>query len=140
MEDVKTLFARHGLRCTRQRRDLYLVLAASRDHPTAETLFKRAQSTDAGLSLATVYNTLEAFCTHGLCRRMPSAEGGARFDANVEEHFHVRTGDGRILDVPEDLGASLRDAIPDSVVDEIERQLGVSIENVRIEFSAADDA
>jgi Fe2+ or Zn2+ uptake regulation protein len=136
VDDIRELFSRHGLRCTRQRRDLYEILADSKDHPTAEILFQRAQTSDAGLSLATVYNTLEAFCSHGLCRRMPAAEGGARFDANVDEHFHVRTTDGRILDVPDDLGGALRSAIPGGVVDEIERRLGVSIEDVRIEFSA----
>ncbi|MEC9373006.1 MAG: transcriptional repressor, partial [Planctomycetota bacterium] len=72
---ARTLFARHGLRCTRQRLDVYTALAAAKDHPTAEDLYFRVRAEQPGLSLSTVYNTLETFCRHGLCRRLPTAEG-----------------------------------------------------------------
>lgn len=137
MFDPKTLFARHGLRCTRQRLELYSALAGSRDHPTAEDLFSRARDKAPGLSLATVYNTLEVFCRAGLCRKIPCAMGGARFDADVHDHLHICTEDGVVIDVPEDLGERLLDAIPQDLLGEIESRMGVRLERVSVDLFAA---
>ena len=71
--DLRELFRAHGLRCTRQRERIYEALASSTSHPTAEELHLAVRDADGGLSLATVYNTLEAFTERGLCRRVPSA-------------------------------------------------------------------
>ncbi len=140
MCDIRTLFARHGLRCTKQRLDIYAVLAESKSHPTAEELFWQARGTSADLSLATVYNTLEAFCRHGLCRKLANTEGGARFDADLSEHLHVATADGSLCDVPSDLGARLLDAMPKELLVEIEERLGVRIARVNIELVADEPA
>ena len=139
MCDARTLFARHGLRCTKQRLDIYALLANSKRHPTAEELFWEARDTSADLSLATVYNTLEAFCRHGLCRKLASAEGGARFDADLTEHLHITTSEGELRDVPPDLGARLLDAVPKDLLGEIEDRLGMSISRVNIELFAEPD-
>src|SRR5688572_33199603 len=87
---VREVFARRGLRCTRQREILYEVLAECRSHPTAEDLFRLAAvragtpgCCDGGLepmSLATVYNALDAFVAAGLARRIACPCGPARFD------------------------------------------------------------
>jgi Fur family peroxide stress response transcriptional regulator len=50
---------REGLRLTPQRRHVYEVLMAKRDHPTATEVFIRAQKRMPSISLATVYNCLE---------------------------------------------------------------------------------
>lgn len=132
--EVRTLFARHALRCTRQRVDVYRALAATDQHPTAEELFWQVRQQEQGLSLATVYNALEAFCTHGLCRKLPVNGCGARFDADLRNHPHVVTSDGRVVDVPPDLGARLLDAIPRSLLSEVEQRVGGSIQRVRLEL------
>ena len=53
-----------GLRPTRQRKALAdLLVGDGRDrHVTAESLFEAAGKTGEKVSLATVYNTLRAFC------------------------------------------------------------------------------
>ena len=135
--DLRTLFRDHGLRCTRQREQIYSALSASKSHPTAEELHVSVKNVDGGLSLATVYNTLEAFTGRGLCRRIPSQNGSGpcRFDADLDHHAHILLDDGRILDLPRDLSEMIASEIPGSVLDEIERRLGVRIDRVSLQLS-----
>lgn len=88
------------------------------------------------ISLSTVYNTLEAFCRCGMCRRLPTAEGGARYDADLREHLHITMTDGVVRDVPGPLGEALLGALPRSVLAEIEHRAGVHISRVSIELLA----
>jgi Fe2+ or Zn2+ uptake regulation protein len=136
-DDLRALFRAHGLRCTRQREQIYAALAASKAHPTAEELHQTVRDTDGGLSLATIYNTLEAFTERGLCRRIPSPSGSgpSRFDADIENHAHVLLEDGRLLDVPHDLSERIEAEIPAAILEEIERRLGVRIDRVSIQLA-----
>ena len=139
MCDTRTLFARKGLRCTRQRAEIFDALAATKSHPTAEELFQmvRKRRPQLGLSLATVYNTLEALCAASLCRKLPptTSDGGARYDADLHEHLHLATDDGRVLDVPDDLGVKLIESIPRTLLDAVETRMGVRIKSVRISLN-----
>lgn len=134
MCETRTLFARHGVRCTRQRVLLYNTLAASRRHLTVEELHAQVNRAVEGLSLSTVYNTMEALCDCGLCHKLPANGRGARYDADLREHMHIITGDGRVVDVPEELGIELLNALPRSVLTEVERRTGVRIRRVSIEL------
>ena len=49
-----------GFRLTPQRQHVYQVLLDRPDHPTAEEVFLRAKETRPEISLATVYNCLDA--------------------------------------------------------------------------------
>lgn len=138
-EDLRTVFRAHGLRCTRQRELVYEALAATDAHPTADELYLAVRSSELGLSLATVYNTLEAFTGAGLCRRIPSPTGGGacRYDADVAQHAHVVLPDGRILDVPHDLGQAMLDGLSHELVAQLEARLGVKIADIRVSLHAA---
>ncbi len=137
--DTRDLFARHGLRCTRQRDELYRALAMSKSHPTAEELYEQVKTLSPSLSLATVYNTLEAFCRVGLCIRLPNAGGvgPCRFDAETGRRVHVALDDGRILDAPDDLSERILGAISPEDLRELERRLGVDINDVQLQVLAA---
>jgi len=74
---TRELFAKHSLRCTRQRMAVYEALLSCDSHPTAEELFRLVKPRTERLSLATIYNTLEALEDVGLVRRMPTTDGGA---------------------------------------------------------------
>lgn len=141
--DTPELFAARGLRCTRQRRAIYDALAASREHPTADELFRmvcpRGNCSDSGdgLSLATVYNTLEAFCQAGLAHKLPGAgeNGSARYDAVRGNHLHLRCQDsGALADVPDELSAKILDRLPADLLAELERHLGFKIDQVQVEL------
>ena len=133
----KDLFAQRGLRCTRQRARIYRALAGSTSHPTADELFWLARESDPELSLATVYNTLEAFCEHGLCRRLATSVGPARYDADLSDHLHIQDEAGHIHDVPQALTKRFYDALGPELFAEIEHATGVRVERARIELLGA---
>jgi Fe2+ or Zn2+ uptake regulation protein len=130
------LFASHGLRCTRQRQAIYASLYEGQDHPTAEALHQRVSPKLDGVSLATVYNTLEAFCAAGIVRRLPGdANGSARYDATREPHLHLRCrASGQVQDAPHDVSRLIFDRIPDQLIRKIESELGFEVEDLRIEL------
>lgn len=58
------------------------------DHPTAQEVFLRAKRRLADISLATVYNCLDALVACGLVRRVQGDPAANRFCANMREHGH----------------------------------------------------
>ncbi len=135
--EPRDLFHANGLRCTRQRELIYRALVSTDAHPTAEELLGLVvRAGEPGLSLATVYNTLEAFTARGLARRLPSHSGNGpcRYDADVTQHVHITTDDGRVLDVPHDLGEQLGGRLSPELIDELERRTGVRVTGVHLEL------
>lgn len=113
-----------GLRMTRQRQEIYRILIEQRDHPTANEVFMRAKDRLPNLSLATVYNCLEALVQHGIIRQVHFERESSRYCPNLREHghFHDETT-GVIHDVDFKSGFNLSDILdlpPGVVVDDIE--------------------
>lgn len=135
----KDILKSSNLRCTRQREMVYQTLATTTAHPTAEELYSMVRALEPGLSLATVYNTLEAFVRTGLCRRIPCPSGATRYDADMREHVHVTTAEGRVLDVPEDLGGRLVATLSPDLRAELERRLGVPMSKVTLHLVAQEE-
>ncbi len=94
-----------GLRPTRQRVALATLLVGDGHdrHVTAESLFAASAETDAKVSLATVYNTLRAFCDAGLLREITVDGSKSYFDTNTSNHPHFYWEDSAALtDAPTD--------------------------------------
>jgi Fur family transcriptional regulator, peroxide stress response regulator len=89
-----------GLRLTPQRQHVYEVLLGKRDHPTAEEVFMRAKVGMPEISMATVYNCLDALVQCGLAKQVNVDRSATRFCPNMKEHghFHCDECDG-IYDV-----------------------------------------
>ena len=79
-----------GLRPTRQRLALAALLIGDGQnrHVTAESLFEAASATGDKVSLATVYNTLRAFCDAGLMNEITVDGARSYFDTRVDDHPH----------------------------------------------------
>lgn len=79
-----------GLRPTRQRVTLASLLVGDGQHRhvTAESLFGAARNAGEKVSLATVYNTLRAFCEAGLMSEITVDGTKSYFDTNTTEHPH----------------------------------------------------
>ena len=96
-----------GLRPTRQRMALAALLVGDgKDrHVTAESLHIAAESAGEPVSLATVYNTLKAFCDAGLLREVTVDGSKSYFDTRTDDHPHFYwEDDARLTDAPaEDL-------------------------------------
>jgi Fe2+ or Zn2+ uptake regulation protein len=80
--------ATNGFRFTQQRQHVYDILQQKRDHPTAEEVFLRAKHELPEISMATVYNCLDALVRSGLARQVTVDRGAARFCPNMREHCH----------------------------------------------------
>jgi Fur family iron response transcriptional regulator len=92
-----------GLRPTRQRLALAeLLVGDGRDrHVTAESLHEAARRLEAPVSLATVYNTLRAFCRAGLMHEVTVDGTRSYFDTRVDHHPHYYwEDDGLVTDAP----------------------------------------
>jgi Fe2+ or Zn2+ uptake regulation protein len=104
--DVAERSLRHALemrgqRCTAQRAAVYRFLYATDAHPTAEEVFRRVRSELPGISLATVYKSLETLVACGLAQKLGYGDASARYDGRTDPHSHARClGCGRIADVP----------------------------------------
>lgn len=94
-----------GLRPTRQRLTLadLLVGDGQNRHVTAESLFDAASKAGEKVSLATVYNTLRAFCAAGLVREITVDGSKSYFDTNITDHPHFYWEDtAKLTDAPSD--------------------------------------
>ena len=90
-----------GFRYTPQRQHVYDVLLEKRDHPTAEEVFIRAKRGMPDISMATVYNCLDALVHSGLARQVTVDRGATRFCPNMREHCHYYCAEcGTVFDVP----------------------------------------
>lgn len=97
--------SRAGLRPTRQRRTLALLLAGDgrNRHVTAETLHEAAQGLGDPVSLATVYNTLKSFTEAGLLAEITVDGARSYYDTRIEDHPHFYwEDDGRLTDAPKE--------------------------------------
>jgi len=94
-----------GLRPTRQRATLAQLLVGDGQHRhvTAESLFDAAKKQGEAVSLATVYNTLRAFCSAGLLQEVTVDGSKSYFDTNTHDHPHFFWEDeGKLTDAPSD--------------------------------------
>jgi Fur family peroxide stress response transcriptional regulator len=107
---LNELLATRGLRFTPQRQQVYQVLMEQRDHPTAEEIFMRAKRGMPDISIATVYNCLDALVKCRVVRQVTVERGATRFCPNMREHchFHCDHCNGVYdVDLPEEPGLEL---------------------------------
>jgi Fur family iron response transcriptional regulator len=94
-----------GLRPTRQRVALAALLVGDGNHRhvTAESLHAASQNAGEQVSLATVYNTLRAFCEAGILQEVMVDGSKSYFDTRTDDHPHFFWEDeGRLTDAPAD--------------------------------------
>jgi len=109
--------SRGRLRPTRQRLSLAALLVGDGEdrHVTAESLFEASRDSGERVSLATVYNTLRAFCDAGLMQEITVDGSRSYFDTRMEDHPHFYWEDSQALtDAPaEELEIARLPAAPD---------------------------
>lgn len=112
MDALKQLFAEYGLKFTNQRYLVYRAMTLAKDHPSAESVWRRVREQAPAISLDTVYRTLAALEARGLVSRVPGGGEEGRFDGDVKPHHHlVCLSCGRIEDFTMP-GAGLSDLPP----------------------------
>jgi Fur family iron response transcriptional regulator len=94
-----------GVRPTRQRVALAALLVGDgkNRHVTAESLHAASIASGEAVSLATVYNTLRAFCDAGLMQEVMVDGSKSYFDTRTDDHPHFFWEDeARLTDAPAD--------------------------------------
>ncbi|NBV21158.1 MAG: transcriptional repressor [Proteobacteria bacterium] len=86
--NLNTHLANSGLRLTPQRQRVHEVLREKMDHPTADQVFLRAKDKMPEISMATVYNCLDALVQCGLVRQVTLDRGATRYCPNMQDHSH----------------------------------------------------
>lgn len=97
---INKRLATSGFRFTPQRQHVYNILLQKRDHPTVEEVFMRSKEQLPDISMATVYNCLDALVKCGLVRHVNLERSATRYCPNMKEHCHFYCDDcGQIYDV-----------------------------------------
>lgn len=86
--DLKEILHKNNIRMSHQRMLVLEYLASSKNHPTAEDVFKDLKKKDPVLSQATVYNTLNLFVKKNIIRELDFNEPSKRYDFDKEGLCH----------------------------------------------------
>ena len=86
---VDLRIAEAGLRPTPQRSVVYgVLLDHAKEHPTADEVFMQAKAQKPEISMATVYNCLDALVRHRLVKQVHLDRVATRYCSNMHEHAH----------------------------------------------------
>ncbi len=78
-----------GMRVTPQRLLIHDALERIGRHATADDVLRRVRAQQPGLSLPTVYATLDLLVELGAARRVNAATGAALYDPRTDPHAHL---------------------------------------------------
>jgi Fe2+ or Zn2+ uptake regulation protein len=109
--ELSELLRERGLRATSQRVVMHRLLRERDRHVTAEELLSEASEQLPGVSLPTVYATLELFEQLGIVRRVNGGGGTLLWDTRAEAHGHMicrRCGRIEDMEIPVDLERARR--------------------------------
>ncbi len=111
-----------GLKVTRQRVVIIGEILKSRNHPDAETLYRRVKPRLPDLSLDTVYRTLRTLSQKGHIMRLSTPLDRGHFDPDLRPHTHfVCRRCSRIWDLPVETAPSRDLMEAAALVGQIER-------------------
>ena len=87
-------------RNTPQRAAILESLRVGKKHPSADEVYRYVKEAHPGISLATVYKTLEFFRKKGIVRELGIDPGRRRYDYDTRDHHHFICGCcGKIDDI-----------------------------------------
>lgn len=101
MSDASAFLLEHGIRPSYQRLRIWDYLAATKEHPSVETIYRSLAPEIPTLSRTTVYNSLSLFIEKGMAQPILIEETETRYDADTSPHGHFRCRVcGRVYDFP----------------------------------------
>jgi Fur family peroxide stress response transcriptional regulator len=115
-----------GFKHTPQRLIIIDILANTKSHPSAQTIFRQAREKAPKISMSTVYYTLNLLKEHKLIRELEFYDMDNRYEANTDNHLNLICVEcGKIQDYNDELPFSHRD---------IEEQTGFKALEMRLEY------
>jgi len=80
---------KHGLRATRARRLILALLNEDNGHLSVEDIIQALRAKGTPVSIATLYQNLNALVDAELLKRIKGPDNLVRYDANLAPHFHI---------------------------------------------------
>lgn len=90
MDNITSIFKEKKLKLTPQRLAVYKYLMSTKEHPSAEVIYKALQPDYPTMSLATVYKAVKTLVEVNLVQEINVGEGNFRYDGNNNEHAHIQ--------------------------------------------------
>jgi Fur family peroxide stress response transcriptional regulator len=90
IEDFFKLCREKGLKLTPQRMEIYKALLASKEHPSAETVYDEIRKKMPNVSFDTVNRTLNTLAEIGAAFIVEGTGDVRRFDADCRNHQHIK--------------------------------------------------
>ena len=90
MDAFQTKCRAAGLRVTPQRTTVYQQLVKSKEHPSADMLYRRVRKTLPNISLDTVNRTLLTLAEIGAAFIVEGSGDAKRFDGQLNNHQHFK--------------------------------------------------
>lgn len=88
-----------GIRLTPQRQAILEYLKRVTTHPNAEEIYMHIRNKFPGISLGTIYNTLNMLRDKGIIQELSYGDTFSRFDGNPAPHYHISCEQcGKIVD------------------------------------------
>jgi Fur family ferric uptake transcriptional regulator len=106
--------AERGLKSTRQRSLIIEIFFGLDGHLSVEELWSKVRSTDARVSVATVYRTMKLLAESGLATPRNFGDGQTRYEAAVGRHHHdhlICTRCGTIVEFENDQIERMQDLV-----------------------------
>lgn len=130
---VKQALEAAGCRFTQQRAAVYAYLERVDDHPTAEDVYREVRQVLPHISLATVYNSLEALVKAHLANKLTYGDGSSRYDCRSDDHYHLRdVTTGEVRDLPASYDADLLAKLDPRLVERLASE-GFQVTGYRLE-------
>jgi len=108
---------KHNLKITPQRVAIYRKLLDSRDHPTADDIYRDIREDFSNISYDTVNRTLLSLAEIGMIDIVKSPGGARRFDPDAGSHHHLHCVKcSKIIDFHSEECDKLK--IPDEIKDQ----------------------
>lgn len=126
-EKMIGLIKEKGNRLTNQRIAVVKILSESKEHPSAETIYKIVKKDYPATSLATVYKTINLLKQYDEVMELGFADKGSRYDGfNPTPHPHVVCEKcGKIIDAKTDINILAK---------EVSKETGFEIKSHRLDF------
>jgi len=88
-QNLITAFHEKGFKATPQRLAICEFVLSSKEHPSADQVYKEIKKSYPTLSLATVYQTLHLLTELGLLQELEFDEKTSRYDPDTSPHINI---------------------------------------------------
>ena len=88
-EHLIELLRKKGHKITPQRISICEEVLSSKDHPTAEQVYSKISKKHPGISLTTIYHTLDMLKEMRLVDELKFDSSGSRYDPNTSVHVNI---------------------------------------------------